>query len=404
MAEKVKRILVHPHTFVPDRVSTGYLYGDIVESLVQSGMDVTVITTIPHYNYSEDFSKNSKRSGLFRKTEYKGAEVYHVFQVRHGGLLKRGLFMVYFHVLFFLKAMTIKKFDVVLTGSPPITSGWIAGIVAKLRGAKAVYNVQEIYPDVLIKHGNIKNSLLIKVLKWLEQTTYNMTDAVVTIDETFSKQIADRLPADKLKCIPNFIDVNLYKPFEGTYEPKLEFKDQFVIGYVGNMGDVQNWKAVIEAAKELENNPKFHFLLVGGGPQYEFLRSESKKLKNMTVWSYQPRENIPPINSRIDVHLISMNSVSDYDGLPSKVFAILASERPILAATNKDSPLANLILKSGVGKVVERDNGKAIAEGIVELKENYFSKEELLAARKFVEKGYSKEVVTQQYVNLLNTI
>ena len=404
MAEKVKRALVHPHTFVPDQVSTGYLYGDIVEALVKSGMDVTVITTIPHYNYQEDFSKDSKRSGLFRIRNHKGAKVYHVFQVRKGGLLLRGFFMLYFHLLFFFKALSLKKFDVILTGSPPITSGFMAGMVAALTGARAIYNVQEIYPDVLIKQGNFNNPLLIKALKWIEKKTYQLSTKVVTIDETFSRQIQDRLPAEKLMCIPNFIDVNLYKPYSGEPSDRLAFLGKFVIGYVGNMGEVQNWEAVIEAVEILKTDERFHFLLVGGGPKFEYLSKKAKDYSNLNVWPYQERHLVPPINSRIDLHLISMNRVSDYDGLPSKVFAILASERPILAATNQDSPLANLVVRSGLGTVVKRDDGQAIADGIVKVEANYFSAEELKKGRDFVTNGYSVEIVTQKYVELIQSL
>ena len=401
------RILVHPHTFPPDRVSTGYLYGDIVKALVASGLEVDVITTSPHYNYSGDFTKESKRSGLFRIRDHEGARVFHVHQNREASLINRAFQMVWFHVLFFYKAMTLPKCSVILTGSPPITSGWTAGLVAKLRGVKAVYNIQEIYPDVLVKQGYIKNKSLINLLKWAEKKTYDWSHWVVPIDETFAKQIKGRLPDAKVKVIPNFIDTNLYSPLQDRSQLNTrfpEFKGQFVVGYVGNMGEVQNWDALLEACELLKNKSNIHFWLVGGGPQFNRLQEASKSLDNLTVWGYQDREKVPQINARIDLHLISMNVASDYDGLPSKIFAILASARPLMVASNPDSPISHLMAQTTATYRVDRDSGKAMAEGILDVSKNYPTPSELNNARKFVVDNFSTDSVTQQYVELIHSL
>ena len=411
---KKPRILVHPHTFPPDRVSTGYLYGDIVKALVKSGLEVDVITTSPHYNYSGDFTTESKRSGLFRISNHEGARVFHVHQNRDASLLNRAFQMLWFHVLFFLKAMTLPKYSVVLTGSPPITSGWTAGLVAKLRGVRAVYNIQEIYPDVLVKQGYVKNKSLIGLLKWVEKKTYDWSKWVVPIDETFAKQIKGRLPDAKVKVIPNFIDTELYSPLENRREQEAgsreqenlfpEFKDKFVVGYVGNMGEVQNWDALLEACELLKDKSNIHFWLVGGGPQFKRLQESSKNLDNLTVWGYQDREKVPQINARVDLHLISMNKASDYDGLPSKIFAILASARPLMVASNSDSPISQLMAQTTATYRVDRDSGNAMAKGILGVSKNYPTPSELNNARKFVVDNFSTDSVTQQYVDLIHSL
>ena len=109
-------ILVHPHTFPPDRVSTGYLYGDIVKALVATGLEVDVITTSPHYNYEGDFKADSEKSWLFRVRYHEGARVFHVHQNRDASWLNRALQMLLFHVLFFFKALVLQ----ILSG--PVTA------------------------------------------------------------------------------------------------------------------------------------------------------------------------------------------------------------------------------------------------------------------------------------------
>ncbi|WP_305981818.1 glycosyltransferase family 4 protein [Roseivirga thermotolerans] len=400
--EQVKgRVLIHTLIFPPDQVSTSYLYGDIAKALIDQGYEVDVITTYPHYNYSSNFKEVSKQGFLCRRSNFQGARVFHVKQKKSKTLIVRGAHIILFHLFFLLKAIFIRKFDFVLTPSPPLTAGLLSGLVAKLRGAKAIYNVQEIYPDVMIKQGGLKSVFLLNLLSRIEKWTYESSDKVVTIDNHFSEVIEDRLDKSKLECIPNFIDTKLYSPYKGDIPQELIFDNQFLVGYVGNLGKVQDWEAVIKAAEICQSEQNMRFLIVGGGSEFNYLKEQEKRLINWTVWPYQSREKIPIINSRINLHIISMNAASDYDGLPSKVFAILSSGKPIIAATNSDSPLARIVKASGNGEVVKRHSSTALAEGIQRAQKGHFTEEMSITGRQFVIENYSREKITSEYAALL---
>lgn len=76
-----------------------------------------------------------------------------------------------------------------------------------------IYNVQEIYPDLLIEEGGLKSKPGIKLLKKTESFVYNYSDAVTTIDEVFYNTIISRFRnKSKLTVIPNFVDTDIYKP------------------------------------------------------------------------------------------------------------------------------------------------------------------------------------------------
>jgi len=399
-----KRVLIHTLIFPPDQVSTSYLYGDIAQKIINSGFEVVVLTTYPHYNFNKNFKGDSKWGFFWRKTDFFGATVYHFPQKKSNSGIVRGGYLLLFHLAFLVKAMTIKKFHYIITPSPPITSGLLSGIVAKLRGAKAIYNVQEVYPDVLIKQGSIKNKSIIKFLQVIEKYTYRFSDKVVTIDELFSNKIEGRLPKEKLLCIPNFIDTDLYKPYNGDFSDELIFDNKFLIGYVGNLGKVQDWDSILKVIEILGNDSDKHFLIVGGGSEYEKLKAKEAVYNNMTVWPYQSREKIPQINFRIDLHVIAMTEASDYDGLPSKVFAILSTGRPILASTNVDSPLSGILKRSKNGVVVGLRDAEGMSEKIRNISKGYLLNGTNELGREFVIKEFSKEVVTSKYVNLIKEL
>lgn len=397
-----KKILIHTLIFPPDQVSTSYLYGDIVQKLIKNNYEVDVITTTPHYNCTDDFKLISERKLFYRKTNYFGANVYHFPQKKSKSLFLRGWNILGFHLFFIVKALFISKINYILTPSPPLTSGFLSGIIARIKGAAAIYNVQEIYPDVLIKQGDIKNSILLNLLRSIEKWTYKLSHKVVSIHELFSQKLSSRMDNGKLECIPNFIDTELYKPFVGEYPAEWTHDGKYIVGYVGNLGKVQDWKAILTAAEKfMELDPKVVFMLIGGGSEFEYLKTFELKLSNLKVLPYQNRILVPMINSRIDVHIIAMTESSDYDGLPSKAYAILASGKPILASTNHDSPLASLVTSSGNGVVVSRGDSDSIVNGIISLKNRTDNALHNEAGRSFVVNNYSKDVITTKYLELI---
>ena len=396
-----RKILIHALTFPPDQVSTAYLYGDIAQKFVSEGWEVEVFTTVPHYNYSENFRVVSKPGLFTRTTEYHGIKVRHFYQSKSVLKFVRAALLFCFHFAFIIRALLGPKYNVVLTPSPPLTAGFISGLAAKIRGARAVYNIQEIYPDIMLKTGASIPGFAWKLLKWIEKKTYDWSAKVVAIDPLFANVIRDRMPSEKLEIIPNFVDVELYKPTPYKPNGDLDFDGKFVVAYFGNLGAVQDWGTLIEAMDLLMDQTEVMLLLVGGGSEYDRLVTLATSRDNVTIMPYQPRERIPMLTSRSNLHVISMNEASDYDGLPSKVLTILSSGKPVLAATSQDTPLAQLIAECGNGARVNRGDAKSLAEEILAIyqgkKENMSDK----SGREFIVANYSKEAITTSYVLLL---
>ena len=150
-AIKKKRILIYSLVFSPDGVSTAYLYNDLALGFLKKGYKVTVLTTTPHFNLineSLDRQPLKKRfSGLFYTSDFNGIKVYHIPLKKHKSTLFRIFSFIYWHKMSLLVGLFLKRPNVILTPSPPLTSGLLAIVLAKLKGAKAIYNVQEIYPD-----------------------------------------------------------------------------------------------------------------------------------------------------------------------------------------------------------------------------------------------------------------
>ena len=196
-------------------MSTAYLYNDIALGFQKKGHEVCVLTTTPHFNLIEGaLNKQPLQKcflGLFYQSDFNGIKVFHIPLKKHKSTLLRMLSFIYWHKMSFFVGLFLKRPDVILTPSPPLTSGLLAILLAKLKGAKTIYNVQEIYPDLLINLGHLKTPFLINFLKRLEHFVYNSSNAVTTIDKQFYNIIKPRIKQESsLHMIPNFVDTDLY--------------------------------------------------------------------------------------------------------------------------------------------------------------------------------------------------
>ena len=410
----MKRVLIHSIVFSPDGVSTAYLYNDIALGLVENGFDVVVLTTTPHYNkIDSELAKQTlskKLFGLYYVSNFKGIQVYHIPLKKYKSTQKRIISFVYWHLASLILGLKIKKINFVLSPSPPISIGFISLLIAKIKGAKAIYNVQEIYPDLLINQGNLKSLIIISFLKFFERFIYNNSDAVTTIDEVFYNTILPRFKdSKKLHLIPNFVDTDLYKPLlklKNLPEIFGEENNKIKILYAGNIGFFQDWEPVLFAAKVLLND-NVEFWIIGEGVQKEFLQLEVQKqnLKNIRIFPYQRRELIPIINNYADIHFIAINQQMEQEGFPSKVYTIMACAKPLVVVVGNKTPMFNFLNDKKCSVLVINDRNVNFTNAIRKLANDNKLREELgVNGYNEIVNNYSKNVVISKYVKLLNSL
>jgi glycosyltransferase involved in cell wall biosynthesis len=410
----LKRVLIHSIVFSPDGVSTAYLYNDIALGLVDNGFDVVVLTTTPHYNLIEsELDKqplSKKLFGLYYVSYFNGIIVYHIPLKKYKSTLKRIISFLYWHIASLILGLKINKFKFVLSPSPPLSIGFISLLIAKIKGAKSIYNVQEIYPDLLINQGNLKSSLIITLLKKIEKFIYNNSDAVVTIDNVFYSTILPRFnDSRKLHIIPNFVDTDLYKPLKKQQSlPEIFGEDnkKIKILYAGNIGFFQDWEPVLYAAKELSIE-NIEFWIIGEGVQKSYLEKEVRdnNLTNVRIFPYQRRELIPIINNYADIHFIAINQQMEQEGFPSKVYTIMACSKPMIVITGEKTPLYNFLKGKNCTEIVTSDRNINFTNSIRKLANNKELREEMgINGYNEIINNYSKKIVVSSYAKLLNSL
>lgn len=414
-----KKILIHSIVFSPDGVSTAYLYNDIALKFKSSGYEVVVLTTTPHYNVLEDKLAQQplrKRwAGLFYESNYQGIRVVHVPQKKFKNALPRIIGFVYWHFLSFILGLFQWKVSLILSPSPPLTIGVVNLILGKIKGAKVIYNVQEIYPDFLINQGGLKLKPLISILKSMEALVYNRSSAVTTIDSIFYQTILPRFKnPEKLHVIPNFVDTELFRPISKeainlntSYFPVND--DVLKVMYAGNIGHAQDWEPLLAVAKRLKEE-KVEFWVIGEGVMKEYLEKEIEvnNLFNIHLIPYQDRELMPSLIAYADVHFIFMSPQMEGEGFPSKVYTIMACAKPLLVISGKGTPIHNFLEPIKCAFLVDTTCFDTKCEMITNFLIAASDRTQITEMGKngynVIEKEYSKKIVSQKYVDLANKI
>ena len=379
-----KKILIHSLIFSPDGVSTAYLYNDIALKFQENGYEVLVLTTTPHYNVVESQLAAQplkwKVWGICKESCFHGIRVLHVPQKKFRNTFLRVLGFVYWHIISFLIGLFQRNIDVILSPSPPLKR---------------------------------KDGLVIEQLRRMERYVYNNSTAVTTIDQVFYNVIAGRFKdKSKLCIIPNFVDTELYNSQGGNVEclnPHFfPTTDSLKLLYAGNIGYAQDWEPLICLAEKTKGF-SIEYFIIGEGVMKPVLEEKVRELEldNVHILPYQPRSLMPSILAYSDIQFIFMNPEMEMQGFPSKVYTIMACGRPLLVCSGKDTPIINFLQEHGCAKLITE---KSLEKKVGEMADwlNSVSKSELaLLGRNGVEvikRLYSKDVVTQKYVDLVETL
>ncbi len=408
-------ILILSLVFPPDQVSTAQIMGDIASDLKQRGHDVTVITTIPHYNpptEEQAWKPKAVFGRLLQKTSFQGIDVFHSFMARKGrGAFSRLVSYLMFHILSLLVGLRLStKPDIILAPSPPLTIALCEWLLAMRYRAPFVYIVQEVFPDILIDMGVIRSRLLIKLLLKLEAFIYSRAGRVVTITDQMRQRLLKKdVPSSKVVTIPNFVDTDELQPSSkrNAFSLQHQIQDPFVASYAGNIGPTQSLEDFIEAAGLLQQDASIRFLILGDGILRDELiaKVDQLGLENVLILPYQPYALMPLIYAASDLSLVPQSTEVGATSMPSKVYRIMACARPVLAYGDPATELMKLVQEVDCGLAVPVGQPGALAEAIRSASRN---PENLIRmgenGRKYVETYNAKQIVTARYDQLISEL
>jgi colanic acid biosynthesis glycosyl transferase WcaI len=405
------KILLLTMYFAPDVAANAVIMTELAEELADLGHQVTVVTAFPHYQgnvtpeeYRGKLIQREKRSGIgiIRTYLYTAPD--------KSSMLVRFLNYVSFNVLSTLAGIFSGKQDLILAPSPPLTIGLSAAMIGFFKRIPYVFNVQDINPDVLINLGILKNTLAIRFSKALEKFVYRHSRHLTVLSEGFKKNLMGKgVPAEKITIIPNFIDLNFMQENIQSEEflKSHGIHGKQIVLYAGNMGHSLHIDRILDAAQFFQDNPDVMFLAVGDGSCGPLFRKKVEELglENFKFLPFQPREKVPSIYHSADLSLVPLKAGVSKDSVPSKIYTIMASARPVIGLLDVNSDAWNLVERSGSGFLAAPDDPDLFIQAIQAVLEDPDLGDQLgQNGLDYVRKHHTRERVGIMYHNLFQDI
>jgi colanic acid biosynthesis glycosyl transferase WcaI len=405
------QILIYSYNYHPEPIGIAPLMTELAEGLVARGHQVRVITGMPNYPQREIYEEYR---GKWYVTEHKNGVKIQRSYLRiksKPNLLDRLLLELSFVVTSLPQALNGQRPDVIILTTPPLLVTLPATLLGWLYRCPVVLNVQDILPEAAVRVGLLKNKWMIRGMAALEKFAYWAANSISVITEGFSENLMNKgVPAKKIVCIPNWVNVNFIRPLAKKDNPWIsthQLDGKFVVLYSGNIALTQGLETVIEAAVRLRHIPEITFVIAGESTALARLQHHclSRGADNVILLPLQPREQLPQMLAAADVGLIVQKRNVVCFNMPSKIPLLLASGRPIIGSVPATGTAAKAIGDSGGGIIVEPESPTDLAEAVLSLYKNPELASQLgNKGRKFAQERYSLEQALDKYESLFSRI
>ena len=405
------KILVVSLYYDPDLCqANGPIIRALCNDLTDAGHEVTVLTSFPHYNCDAVWPEFRRK--LFQLDRVGKVRVIrsYIYVPRTRSIFGRVLNYLSFNLTSTLAGLFSGKQDVIFVMSPPLTIGLTAYVLGLIKRIPYCYNLQDIWPEVAVRLGIMRNRIVTRFFERLEKFIYRHSHKVFAISEEFRQNLTGKgIPQSKIEVIPNFVDTGFIRPLDrnNRFSRENGLNGKFVALYAGNIGLSQGLEVVLDAAGELEDRKDVLFLVVGQGISRDDVVAEATRrgLKNIRFMPLQPEKDVPLLYASCDIALIPLKRGIAQNSLPCKTYSIMAGARAFIASVDEGSHVWKLSEQVGCGVCVPREDGKALADALLKLKEDpHLASEMGWKGRRFVESNFSREANTARYRIALESI
>ncbi|MBD2437926.1 glycosyltransferase family 4 protein [Nostoc sp. FACHB-110] len=398
------QILIYSYNYHPEPIGIAPLMTELAEGLVKQGHEVRVITGMPNYPQREIYPEYQGKWYVTEKVNGVTIQRSYLRIKSKPNLIDRLLLELSFIITSLPQAIKGKRPDVILLTIPPLLVTLPAALLGKIYNCPVILNVQDILPEAAVRVGLMTNKWMIRFCEVLEKFAYKNAQTISVIADGFLENLLKKqVPAKKIVCIPNWVNVNFISPLPRENNPwKIthQLDGKFVVMYSGNIALTQGLETVVAAAACLRHIPHITFVIAGEAIALARLQQYclSCGADNVLLLPLQPREQLPQMLAAADVGLIVQKRNVISFNMPSKIPLLLASGRPIIGSVPASGTAATAIKESGGGIIVEPESAQALADAVLQLYHNQHLGEQLgKKGRQFALEHYAFEQAITRY-------
>jgi colanic acid biosynthesis glycosyl transferase WcaI len=367
------RILIFSQYFWPEN----FRVNDLVRALNQRGHEVTVLTGEPNYPEGRIYSEYAASPSRF--TRYEGSDVFRVPLLPRGNGSAR---LVLNYLSFVLSAgvaapwkLRRREFDAIFVYQPsPITTCLPAISLGYIKGAPVILWTLDLWPETLQALGVVRSPQLLAAVGTMVRFIYRHCALVLGQSRACEANVGRYAGStSKYRYFPQWAE-EMFDERGALCEmaPEVQpFADSFNVMFAGNIGDAQDFTAILAAAAQLKSDARIRWLIVGDGRSADSVRSDiiAMGLQDCVVMlGRYPLDRMPSFFAAAGAMLVSLKRDPIFAmTIPGKVQAYLASGRPIVGMLDGEG--GRVIEESGAGLVAASGDSTGLARAVRRLAE-----------------------------------
>ncbi len=395
----MKILYIHQYFNTPkDHAGTRSYW--ICQELIKRGHQVTMLTT------------SSKIGSKKEKVNVDGIEVIYlrVPYSQKMNVFDRLASFVNFMMKSTLLALKSRGMDLVISTSTPLTVGFPALVAKKLKNIPFVFEVRDLWPEVPIQMGGLKNKLAIKVALWFEKSIYKNALHIVALSPGMMEGVVKRdIHPEKVSMIPNMSKIDVFWSRGKNLElsRKLGLKDDsFKVVYFGAMGLANGMEYIIDAMQHFKTETDIEFVFMGGGATESTLKEKCADygLRNAHFLGGFGLEELSEIVNLCEVSLVTFANIPILStNSPNKLFDSLSAGKPIIV--NSPGWTKDLVEEHECGLFADPEDAKDLAQKIKFLKENPEIGVKMgRNGRNLAETEYDKSILCKKFVDVVDSL
>lgn len=365
------RLLVVSQYFWPEN----FRINDLVAELVRRGHQVTVLTGLPNYPEGKVFQQFRDNPGQY--SNYEGAEVIRVPLLPRG---QGGLRLMLNYLTFALSASVVglwklrgRQFDAIFAYEPsPITVGLPAAVMRAAKRAPLAFWVLDLWPETLQALGVVRSHAILYGVGKMVTFIYKRCDLILAQSKSFIPQIKKYAGvSSRVVYFPSWAEAggdmkNVPPADEVPFKP-----GTFNVMFAGNIGDAQDFPAILAAAESLKSHAHIRWLIVGDGRMAPWVADEivRRQLQDCVLMlGRYPMERMPSFFKHAGALLVSLKDEPIFSmTIPGKLQSYLAAGVPVVAMLNGEG--ADVVRNSGSGLTCAAGDHAGLAAAVLTLSE-----------------------------------
>lgn len=343
---------------------------DLVQEWTARGHQVTVLTGRPNYPGGKIFPEFLQDTAGFAR--FYGVQVHRVpMLARASGSLR----LILNYLSFALGAGLFGPWklrghypDVIFVYEPsPVTVGLPAIWLGRLKSCPVVFWALDLWPETLAAIGVVKHPKALSAVAQMVRFIYNRCTLVLGQSRSFLHSIASHCDdPSKVRYFPSWAEDVFQEPVDEPVSEIPPAPETLSILFAGNVGDAQDFPAILDAADSLKHRNDIRWLIVGDGRRSAWVAEQVQARglgDRVLLLGRFSVERMPAFYAKADALLVSLKKDPTFSmTIPGKVQSYLAAGRPIIGMLDGEG--ADVIKRAGAGLVCPAGDSAALAQTI----------------------------------------